>query len=382
MKRARKAKTSSLRVGVTLYIRESNQSLWENGIFQNCLFMLMLLNRSPVISHSFIVNGGPCPANEATGILEHAPSPVLTLDEAMNELDVVIELSAQLAPAWGHQFRSRGGRIISMHVANDYVIDMERMIYGLAPGMLMSGTPYDMIWTLPAFTRTCVGYYAATSGMSAMPMQHLWSPVLLEAARRERAISEPFEYQPGRKRWRLAIMEPNICSVKTCHLPILASDCAHRLQPGLIECLRVYNAMQIKEHRDFIAFARSTDLVNQGIASFEPRYHLLDVMNQQADAIVSHHWENAQNYLYYEALYGGFPLIHNSDLIDDCGYRYTTFDPESGAEALIEAFATHDASLDSYRSKARSLLAQLDPCAPENIHLYSAAIVTAAGMPA
>lgn len=374
MRAKRTTRNKGLRVGVTLFIREESQSLWENGIFQNCFFLLMLLERSPLVASSFIVNGGPCKAANAPRILSHAPAPVLEMDEAMNELDVVIELSAQLNPGWGRQFRERGGRIISMHVANDYVIDMERMVFGLAPGMLMSGTPYDAIWTLPAFAATCQSYYGAMGGAPVTPMQHLWSPVLLEAARADRGDERPFAYEPGRMRWRLAVMEPNICSVKTCHLPMLAADCAHRMWPTFIECLRVFNAMKIKEHPDFIAFARSLDLVTQGIASFEPRLHLLDVMHGQADAVISHHWHNAQNYLYYELLHGGYPLIHNSGMIGDCGYRYDDFDPESGAEALIEAFMVHDASLPGYRAKAQRLLAELDPVSERNVASYGAAI--------
>ena len=30
---------SSLRIGVSIYVRKGAQSLWENGIFQNCLFL-------------------------------------------------------------------------------------------------------------------------------------------------------------------------------------------------------------------------------------------------------------------------------------------------------------------------------------------------------
>ncbi|MCZ8256258.1 MAG: DUF2827 family protein, partial [Polaromonas sp.] len=30
-----------LRVGVSIYVRKGEQSLWENGIYQNCLFLVM-----------------------------------------------------------------------------------------------------------------------------------------------------------------------------------------------------------------------------------------------------------------------------------------------------------------------------------------------------
>ncbi|WP_010546282.1 DUF2827 domain-containing protein [Sphingomonas elodea] len=363
-----------LKVGVTLFIRDGSQSLWENGIFQNCYFLLMLLAQSPVVERCFIVNGGPGDPAAAGDFLQQAPAPVLTFTEAMNELDVIIELSAQLDPEWGRQFAGRGGRIIGMRVANDFVIDVERMIFALPPALLMSGVPYDEIWTLPAFEKTCAPYYRSGFRAPVRVMQHLWNPTLLERAKATAGVEAPFEYRPGRHRWRVAVVEPNICTVKTCHLPLLLCDVAHRQDPNAIELLQVYNGMALKEQADFVAYARSMDLVNQGLATFEPRFPIFHIMGRAADAIVSHHWENAQNYVYYEALYGGFPLIHNSHLLNDCGYRYRSFDPHDGALAFRQALAEHDRNLDAYRAQARSLLRHLDPDAEANIAIYGNAL--------
>ena len=55
--RSKKAKTK-LSVGVTLHIRNGAQSLWENGIFQNCLFLVMLLQQAPHVGEVFLVHGG------------------------------------------------------------------------------------------------------------------------------------------------------------------------------------------------------------------------------------------------------------------------------------------------------------------------------------
>ena len=370
-KKTNRRAASGLKVGVTLYVRDGAQSLWENGIFQNCYFLLMLLARSPAIEQCFIVNGGPGNPAEAGDFLDSAPAPVLSLDEAMNELDIVIELSAQLNPDWGRQFAERGGRIVGMRVANDFVIDAERMAFGLDHALLMTAVPYDEIWTLPAFEKTCGPYYQTGFRAPVRVMQHLWNPTLLNRAMEKQGVTQPFAYQTGRKRWRLAVLEPNICTVKTCHLPLLLCDVAHRDDPRAIEYLRVYNAMTIKEHPDFVAYARSMDLVQQGLASFEARFPIFHIMGTSADAIVSHHWENAQNYLYYEALYGGFPLIHNSDLLDGCGYRYRSFDPEDGALALRQAQAEHDRNLAAYRADADRLLQRLDPVSEHNIALYT-----------
>jgi hypothetical protein len=261
-----------------------------------------------------------------------------------------------------------------MRVANDYVIDIERMMFDLPHGMLMSGTPYDAIWTLPAFERTCSSYYATGLRAPVRVMQHLWGPQLLTRSLASNGKSESFAYEPGRSRWRLAILEPNICMVKTAHIAMLAADLAYRQAPGMVEVLRVFNSVHLKSESQFVGFARSLDLVNHGRASFEPRLPIYDILGPQAEAIVSHQWENAQNYLYYEALYGGYPLVHNSTLLDGCGYQYDGFDCEDGALALREAFQIHDLDIDAYRARARTFLAKLDPEREENVHAYGAAI--------
>lgn len=360
-----------LRVGVTIFLRGDAQSIWENGIFQNCFFLLRLLQRSPLVERCFLVNGGPGSPEQAGDFAAQSPAPIIDLDTAMNELDVVIELSAQLNPEWTRAFHARGGKLVAMRVANDFVIDAERMVYGLSHGLLMSGSPYDVVWTLPAFERSCAAYYAAGARAPVRVTPHLWSPLFVDRAAAGREAGG-FAYRPGRKRWRLAIMEPNICSVKTCHLPMALCDLAYRAAPGAFEVLRVFNALALKEHAGFVGFATSLDLVRNGMASFEGRHPVFDVLQKEADALVSHHWLNAQNYLYYEALHGGFPLIHNSPLLGGCGYRYRDFDCEDGALALVQAFHEHDRALDAYRRRAQAFLATLDPENEANVAAFDA----------
>ena len=293
-------RTTDLKVGVTIFLRDGIQTLWDNGIFQNAGFLLMLLKESRMFSKTFLVNGGPGMPENSKEFLSNSPVPVLTMDEAMNELDVIIELSAQLNPDWARDFKSRGGTVIGMRVASDFVIDSERMAYLMEPGMLFSKIPYDEIWTLPAFEKTCASYYQFGYSTPVHVMQHLWSPMLVDRSAKE--LGKPFAYRPGAKRWRLA------------------------------------------------------------------------------EAVVSHHWENGQNYVYYEALHGGFPLIHNSDFLGSCGYRYDNYDPEDGGMALLRAKAEHDHNLEAYRAEARTFLTTLDPLNPVNIRNYENAIMRAMGV--
>jgi len=361
-----------LKIGVTLFVRNGAQSLWENGIFQNCYFLAELLSRSPLVKEVCLINGNGGIPQAGSQFLALAPVPVVDLNRAMETLDVVIEMSAQLNPEWAQGFEARGGRLVAMRVANDYVIDIERMMYNLPSGLLALGTPYHAVWTLPAFERTCLRYYEMVFNAPARTMPHLWGPELLEQSMGG-GTADTFRYVPGRQRWRVAIVEPNLCMVKSSHLPMLAVDLAHRQDPTFIEHLTVHNAMTLKDDPRFVGFARSLNLVCHGKVTLAPRAPIFELM-RQTEAIVSHHWENGQNYVYYELLYGGYPLIHNSDWLSGCGYRYADFDCEGGALALRCAFAEHDAQADGYRREARAFLAQLHPHAPGNVERYTEGI--------
>ncbi|MBS0343156.1 MAG: DUF2827 domain-containing protein [Proteobacteria bacterium] len=364
-----------LRVGVSIFIRKGEQSLWENGIFQNCLFLVLLLLKSPCVKEVVLVaGGGDGGPQDASAFLVDSPVPIIDMAAALQRLDLMIEMSAQLGREWIADFHGRGGRVVSMRVGNDFVIDIERMTFDKPHGLLISGAAYDEVWTLPEYENVCAPYFGAAFRAPVKLMPHLWHPMVLERARARAGDAGAFEYRPGRKRWRVGIFEPNICMVKTSFTPMLACEVAHRARPRMLEHLWVYNSFHLKDKAGFVSFAQSLDVVRHGLASFEGRFPLFQVMPMHVDAVLAHHWENAQNYLYYEALYGGFPLVHNSHLLGDCGYRYHGFDCEEGGAALLRAFDEHDADLPAFRERARSFLRTLDPEHEHNVRTYTAAI--------
>jgi hypothetical protein len=87
-----------LRVGVSIFVRKGEQSVWENGIYQNCIFLVMLLMRSPLVEAAYLVTGGGDGQLEDAGnFLANSPVPLIDMQEAANTLDVMIEMSAQLS---------------------------------------------------------------------------------------------------------------------------------------------------------------------------------------------------------------------------------------------------------------------------------------------
>lgn len=360
-----------LRVGVTIHLRQGQQSIWENGIFQNCAFLVQLLNLSPAVKRAVLVNGGDATVVPDAMMLQDTGLAVIGLTEAMQSLDVIIEMSALLPDEWFAAFRARGGRCAWMRVGNDYVIDIERAMFDKPNGSLVSSKKYDGIWTLPEYERTCVDYFTVSARAPVRIVPHLWTPYFFDRGIAKMPKGVTFGYQPGKPRWRVCSFEPNVCMVKTSFIPMLSCEEAYRARPGFLEHFRVLNTFHIKDHPQFLHFARSLDVVNHGLASFEGRFPLYEYMAHQGDCIVSHHWENGQNYLYYEALYGGYPLIHNSEFIKDQGYFYPDFDCQQGGQAILRAFDQHDQDIPAYKAKARELLQQLDIAHPANVEAYT-----------
>jgi len=360
-----------LRVGVTINIRDGNQTLWENGIFQNCILLVKLFQLLPEVESAVLIHGDGVKQIPKGLMLSETGVQIISQQEAMTSLDVVIEMSDQLPEDWVARFRTKGGRYVAMKVGNEYFIDVERPIYSLPHAGLCSGKVYDAVWTLPQYEACCADYFSLNMRAPVRILPHLWSPIFMEKSLANLPEGVRFGYQPGQRRWKVCTFEPNLSMVKTSIIPMLVCEEAYRANPRFAQIFRFCNTHKSKDNPAFIRFARSLDIVKNGLSSFDIRYHFYEFMAKDGDCVVSHQWHNAQNYLYYETLHGGYPLVHNSPLLRDIGYYYPDFDCKEGGKVLLDAYERHDDRLDQYKEKAESFLKTLDIFYPPNLEAYS-----------
>ena len=371
-----------LTVGLTFFLRKGERSIWSNGADQNCVFLWLLLRACPGVERVFAINGGDGEAPPAGMMLGPLGFDFVRLEDVIDELDVLIEAGAQVEAEQLARVRARGGRTVAYRFGNAFVIDAERVIHGKAPGSIFAGACFDEVWTNPQHARTCASYWETCYRAPVRVVPHIWEPTFLEAAVAEFPEALAFGYQPGRPAKRAVIFEPNINIVKTCTIPMLVCEQAYRRRPDLLGEVYVTNALHLKEHLTFQRFAANLDIVRRGICSFEGRFNLPWFMASHGDVVVAHQWENGLNYAYYDALYGGYPLVHNSDLLPPgIGYRYDGFDARDGGGALVAALMSHDARADEYRTTADAFLGTVRATAPANVEAHRAALqrLTGAG---
>jgi Protein of unknown function (DUF2827) len=365
-----------LKVGISFLVKpDATQSIWENGGNQNCFFLYLALKLSPLVERVWLVHRDDLsPSSTALGIQSFA-SDVAPISTVLDELDVMIEMGEWVGADVVARVRARGGKFVTYRYGNEYVVAAESALFDKfqwAPNV--PGNKADAVWTTPQHAAMCSSFFEAMYGGPVRVVPHIWSPLFLEEQLQSHGIRAQFGYTKGRAKKRIAIIEPNINMVKTALIPMLICDAAYQAQPELIEHVHVTNTQVIAKHAGFQTFASKLAMVQNKVATLEARYPLGEYMTHNADIVVIHQWENALNYLYWDVLYGGYPLVHNSPAIRHIGYYYEGFDIKAGAAALQRAMTAHDANFEAYCASCTKLVNELHATAEPNVRAYTQAL--------
>jgi hypothetical protein len=100
------------------------------------------------------------------------------------------------------------------------------------------------------------------------------------------------------------------------------------------------------------------------------RYPVQVFLSSKADVVLSNQWDNPLNYAYLDALYFGYPLIHNAHMIKDAGYYYEGFDTIAAAETLDHVLNHHDEFLEKYTNTSARVLSRYMTTNSNIVDLY------------
>jgi hypothetical protein len=371
-----------MRIGISV-ITHAGQSIWENGLGQNIAFLAELFSHLSFVEEVILLDCGDQGRmpDEMPACFPKAPR-LMRPREATGLLDVIIEMGGGLDPAWLDYERARGTRVIFHCCGQPYVGLIEPYVFGKG-GYAARAARCDAVWVLPK-DRRYTSMLEALHNCPVVEVPYIWGPAFVDRRSLEvAAFGQKFGYQYTDSGvvlnpLRVAIFEPNISVVKASVIPMLICDTAYRADKEAIRELHVLNSAHMVDHLTFNYLSNSLDIVKAGRACFTGRHDFPGYMAQHADAVISHQWSNDQNYAYVEALYGGYPLIHNSPWLgNDVGYYYPDFDVSAGADQLLWAAYYHRENLDEYRARAAKFIAQLSPSATTNIDCYARALLDA-----
>ncbi|MDM0039027.1 DUF2827 domain-containing protein [Variovorax sp. J22G21] len=355
------ATNTSLRVGITIGLHHEAETLWNNGIKQNAVFLAEALKHCPAVASVVLVNTTAIPITPALP-WDQTRWPTVPFESAKDSVDVLIELGGQIGPEQTDYLKRRGTRLVSYCCGCEYVSAMESMLFNkpLWGQNLFVNRRYDDIWMVPQVANISQPYFEVLRRAEARPVPFVWSPVFLDE--RTRDLPHAGIYHPHAGPRRLSVMEPNINVVKFCLYPVFIAELAYRTRPEAIAQLQVTNAERpAKESMEFITLMNQLDLIRDHKAVFLGRHETPVFLAQNTDIVVSHQWENPLNYFYLETCWQGYALVHNAHLCADLGYYYPGNDVAGGSARLLEAIDTHDAQAEAYRERQRGLIGRYLP---------------------
>jgi hypothetical protein len=363
---------SELRVGITIGLQQEAESLWNNGIKQNAVFLAEALRRCQGVGSTLLVNTTQIPI---TGKLPWDLNrwPTQNFEDAKDALDVLIELGGQIDAAQTAYLKQRGVRLVSYCCGFEYVHAMESVLFRkrLWGENLFVNQRYDDIWLIPQVDRISRSYFEVLRRLPARVVPFIWSPIFVDAC--SHGLPENGLYRPHDGPKRLSVIEPNVNIVKFCLYPTLIADLAYRARPDSIAILQVTNAEHMaRESMEFISLMNQLDIVRRRKAIFLGRHNTPEFLSSNTDILISHQLENPLNYIYLEACWQGYALVHNASLCSDLGYYYPDNDAEKGAQQVLNVLDRHDAHASWYRENQRSMIARYMPDQPQLVSTYDA----------
>ncbi len=361
-----------MRIGITIQTGKG-QNVWNGGLLQNIYNLACCLEKIPFIESVALINCGDHTEHPDGARTLGKRFPLVSVKDAGDILDVAVEASGYLDAEWMRRFRARGGRTILFSRDQPYGSLVESTIFERG-GYTGEVRHFDEVWVLPK-DKPFIPMLEAMYRCPVHDVAFLWSPYFLErSARKLPDGSWSFGYVPGGLTIgsiRVAIFEPNISPMKMGLIPMLICEDAERAASNPIASVDFLNGHHMASQTSFIFFMQNLGLYKTGRVTLHERDYFTRIMGRGANMVVSHQIDCPQNYLYCDALYGGYPLVHNSEFFAGVGYYYPRSDVAAGAAALLYATRHHDIGLEDYSRRSKAKLNTYLPETRENLNQYA-----------
>jgi hypothetical protein len=331
-----------MKVGITI---DMSVSFFSKGVNQNALYLYMLYKE---MGHSVILISGN---NNEIGLLDLK---LMNIDSfnikpysiARNDrFDLIISLGIMLEKSMYTQFKSKNNNIkyVSYKCGNEFMMDTEMIIYGTEQKKseehykLPAPQKPDAIWVIPQMENTNLEYLSFVykqNNSTVVPF--IWDPIIIESAANKIELDT---WKP-RSSKRIAVMEPNISIMKNLLHPIVSVD-KYIKDGNSIDNLYLFASAHLSTNKRLLTLLKnSNSSVLKKIIALK-REPTPIVLKNNADVILSWQIENNLNYLYFDAAWLGWPIVHNAKICKDIGYYYENQLASQASMQIDNAFKNH-----------------------------------------
>ena len=335
---------------------DTKESIWTNGIKQNVLMFTHLLKNSKKNYEVCILNIFDVDFTEKPSYLKDID--IHYFKDKFMDMDLIIVMGGQVLDSDLKKFRESGNKkVVSYKCGNNYVLTMEEILFKETKTNGEFEQEIDELWYVPQQDEVNRGFYRTLHRTNSLIVPFIWHQKFLHEKILE--IEKGYNLKIYKKNWRydstkenktIGIMEPNLNIVKFALIPTMIVEECYRGDIGKkhIEWLRITNGEKLKTNKLFIDLLKTFDLYKEGKITAESRYQTAYLLSQHIDVLVSHQILNPLNYIYLDAVFLGYPILHNAPMCKDLGYYYEGSDTLEAAKQLDYILTEHDKNLEEY----------------------------------
>jgi len=339
-------------IGIGILISNNNNisdSLFSNGLIQNCLNLYDLINSIDGYKPYFM-----CLGSDETFSLMSRDLKKINYDLVKANLDNVNKLKIKAILEAGSfsdvlfkviKEKKPEVKFVSVEYGNPLFFNIEYSVFK-KDKLFSSPKDRDEVWYSPHFdySHDFISELSRCDRVKTCPF--IWSEkFLLHNINKYNIDTRRFSNQSLND---ISILEPNLNLVKTSVIPLLIADKLFREDKSFINSVAAFGCKKLENSSTFSGIIRNTQLFKNNKLALLNRYPFVEIFSKVSGVLLSHQHYNALNYAYLDALYLGIPIVHNSEYFKDVGYYYNAFNISEGKEALKAAICSH-----KHRSKEK-----------------------------
>jgi hypothetical protein len=278
----------------------------------------------------YLLVNGPMDASKLPGAFHDLRW--ITLDkyiQAPFNVKALLEIGMNMGKRVRSLFHMMGAKVIKLYLGNSLNIDTEMCLFSDNNDIVIhSKDDIDLVLTSPHYASQ-LDYLRVINGACAVEVApYVWDPMIINA------YEEVTYVEKAQK--DILIIEPNISFQKSCVIPLLICEKYYLENPGFTGKIHLFNTDKYEENGNFFKnILNNLSLWRDGRLELHGRFAITDILQKYPSSVLlCHQTNNEYNYMYLEALYRGFPLIHNSAAWEETGCYYEGDSLEGGVAAL------------------------------------------------
>ena len=369
-----------IRIGITINISDPNESLFSNGIRQNIIILRELYEKCDNVEKAYIVNvsGIKIDPNSQSPLAPYAKH-IISINEVKDKCDLLVVCHGSLLQEEYDSFNKNGIRIVKQVLGAQMSVFVETVLF--KPNDKQFGIykknigNVKSIWMSEHFFDSERWFHETLYGCETKVAPYVWSPRFIEehSSIFERGkVGRNAIYQPSDSLdKRISVFEPNINMVKNAIMPLIIGEKFYRKHSSLLKRINIFNTSELRTKKDMIDFAKDLSCHVDKKLFFENSYGIVNLLLNHTDIVLSHQTGCALNYLYLDAAWLGYPLVHNSHLMKELAWYYPENNAVKAVEHLEYIINNFDKNHKEYLEKSRNFAKQYFISNESNIENYT-----------